>query len=340
MFHGCGESIAVYRCAEQAGRRPGRLHQQPAVRRVPRLRAGPGDLRGRVGARRAGAGSSASTRSSCGAATSSCPATRVVDAHVADDDLTFGSYGLDQCLDLAAGRAAPRQRRAAAGRAAVAGRRGHGARDDRHHPAARPLRRRVGLAATPTAATRSRVGTAEFGNGTTTVHAQLAATVLDTDRRPGRIRQSDTDAAVTTPARSARPAPWSPAWRVHGPRCSCATVLARGEAAGVPADRALHRTECSAAAPLRRLRGAAGAGRPAHGDATTAPRGRWRSTCTRSGSRSTSETGEVRILQSVQAADAGAVMNPEQCRGQVEGGVAQAIGAALYEEMRVGTDGA
>lgn len=40
------------------------------------------------------------------------------------------------------------------------------------------------------------------------------------------------------------------------------------------------------------------------------------------------QTGEVRILQSVHAADAGVVMNPEQCRGQVEGGVAQAIGRA------------
>lgn len=40
-------------------------------------------------------------------------------------------------------------------------------------------------------------------------------------------------------------------------------------------------------------------------------------------------TGEVRILQSVQSADAGTVMNPEQCRGQVEGGVAQAIGSSL-----------
>jgi putative selenate reductase molybdopterin-binding subunit len=39
------------------------------------------------------------------------------------------------------------------------------------------------------------------------------------------------------------------------------------------------------------------------------------------------------------AAHAGAVMNPQQCRGQVEGGVAQAIGSSLYEEMRIGTDG-
>ena len=44
-------------------------------------------------------------------------------------------------------------------------------------------------------------------------------------------------------------------------------------------------------------------------------------------------TGEIRILRSVQAADAGTVINPMQCRGQVEGGVAQALGAALYEEL-------
>jgi CO/xanthine dehydrogenase Mo-binding subunit len=47
----------------------------------------------------------------------------------------------------------------------------------------------------------------------------------------------------------------------------------------------------------------------------------------------------VRILQSAQAADAGVVMNPQQCRGQVEGGVAQAIGSALFEEIQIGPDG-
>jgi putative selenate reductase molybdopterin-binding subunit len=46
-------------------------------------------------------------------------------------------------------------------------------------------------------------------------------------------------------------------------------------------------------------------------------------------------TGELRILQSVQAADAGVVVNPRQCRGQIEGGIAQALGAALYEEVQV-----
>jgi putative selenate reductase molybdopterin-binding subunit len=45
--------------------------------------------------------------------------------------------------------------------------------------------------------------------------------------------------------------------------------------------------------------------------------------------------GEIRILRSIHAADAGTVINPMQCRGQVEGGVAQAIGAALYEELMI-----
>jgi CO/xanthine dehydrogenase Mo-binding subunit len=50
-------------------------------------------------------------------------------------------------------------------------------------------------------------------------------------------------------------------------------------------------------------------------------------------------TGEIRILKSVQAADAGTVINPMQCRGQVEGGVAQALGAALFEEVVVDASG-
>ncbi len=44
-------------------------------------------------------------------------------------------------------------------------------------------------------------------------------------------------------------------------------------------------------------------------------------------------TGEILILQSVHAADAGTVINPMQLRGQVEGAVAQGIGWALYERI-------
>ena len=49
--------------------------------------------------------------------------------------------------------------------------------------------------------------------------------------------------------------------------------------------------------------------------------------------------GAIRILRSVHAADAGRVINPMQCRGQVEGGVAQSLGAALYEEMVIDDTG-
>ena len=50
-------------------------------------------------------------------------------------------------------------------------------------------------------------------------------------------------------------------------------------------------------------------------------------------------TGEVQILQSIQAADAGVVLNPEQLRGQIEGGTAQAIGTALFEEVLLDGEG-
>ena len=50
-------------------------------------------------------------------------------------------------------------------------------------------------------------------------------------------------------------------------------------------------------------------------------------------------SGEIKILKSVQAADAGFVINPMQCRAQVEGGVAQALGAALFEEMVIDGNG-
>jgi putative selenate reductase molybdopterin-binding subunit len=50
-------------------------------------------------------------------------------------------------------------------------------------------------------------------------------------------------------------------------------------------------------------------------------------------------TGEIRILYSVHAADPGVVINPQQVRGQIEGGVAQAIGFALTENFLVDANG-
>ena len=51
-------------------------------------------------------------------------------------------------------------------------------------------------------------------------------------------------------------------------------------------------------------------------------------------------TGEIRILQSVHAYDAGKIINPMQARGQLEGGIAQGIGTTLFERMVIDASGA
>jgi putative selenate reductase molybdopterin-binding subunit len=145
------------------------------------------------------------------------------------------------------------------------------------------------------------VGTAEFGNGSTTVHAQLAADALGTTPDRIRIRQSDTDVAGHDTG-------------------------AYGSTGVVVAGKAVHQAATALAADptLTEARGHSDGGQRsvafnAHGFRVAVhPR-----------------TGEVRILRSVQAADAGTVLNPEQLRGQIEGGTAQAIGSALYEEVLV-----
>ncbi|UCF10131.1 MAG: molybdopterin-dependent oxidoreductase, partial [Candidatus Bipolaricaulota bacterium] len=51
------------------------------------------------------------------------------------------------------------------------------------------------------------------------------------------------------------------------------------------------------------------------------------------------ETGEVTILDIATAVDAGKVLNPKLCVGQVVGGVVQGLGSALWEEFRFDEDG-
>lgn len=189
------------------------------------------------------------------------------------------------------------------------------------------------------------VGTAEFGNGTLTVHKQIAADALHTTVDRITIRHSDTDAVRHD----------------TGAFGSTGTFVA-GKAVLLAAEELADRLRSFAA----RYTGVAGhmcvlgsetvdcAGRTltleelrqaAHTDCApeaVSARGHW------SGSpRSVAfnahwfriavdpDTGEMRILRSVHAADAGKVMNPVQCRGQVEGGVAQALGATLFERVRL-----
>ena len=47
------------------------------------------------------------------------------------------------------------------------------------------------------------------------------------------------------------------------------------------------------------------------------------------------ETGEVKVLRIVAAADMGFPINPKMCEQQIEGGVIMGVGSALWEEMRI-----
>lgn len=51
------------------------------------------------------------------------------------------------------------------------------------------------------------------------------------------------------------------------------------------------------------------------------------------------DTGQIHVLRLISAQDAGRILNPDAARGQVEGAMIQALGAALTEKLRFGPDG-
>jgi CO/xanthine dehydrogenase Mo-binding subunit len=149
------------------------------------------------------------------------------------------------------------------------------------------------------------IGSAEFGNGTTTVHAQIAAETLGTTPDRIRIVQSDTDAVAHDTG-----AYGSTGIVVAGlaTQRACQALMQSGS------DQAIGHAEGSPRSVAFNVQGFAVA--------------------------VDTHSGVVRILQSVHAADAGRVLNPTQCRGQVVGGVAQAIGAAMFEHLDIDASGA
>ena len=161
------------------------------------------------------------------------------------------------------------------------------------------------------------VGTAEFGNGTTTIHRQLVASVLGCEPADVLVFSSDTDRSG------------------HDTGAYGSTGIAVAGTATMRAARAL-----ADAIAGRASSGATGDGKLLEAEGYCD--GRSRSVAfTVHGFRVAVDTGtgEIRVLQSVQAVDAGTVLNPVQLRGQVEGGVAQALGAALFEEVRIDSAG-
>jgi putative selenate reductase molybdopterin-binding subunit len=248
-------------------------------------------------------------------------------------DVEMGSCGLTQCLDLV--ETALQRARAIA------------PPDDTWHVGEGialamihtiPPRGHFAEASIETLATggyQLTVGTAEFGNGTTTVHAQIAASVLNTTPSAIHIRQSDTGlighdtgAFGSTGSVVAGKATERAAQHLRDQLLDLAAArlgVAR-ESCRLVADAIQAGTASVRIAALPATTGTGSSdGSPrsvafnVHGFRVAVQAG----------------TGEIRILHSVQAADAGRVINPMQCRGQVEGGTGQAIGAALYEDLRI-----
>jgi putative selenate reductase molybdopterin-binding subunit len=257
------------------------------------------------------------------------------------DDVIYGSYGLDQCFDLVArafedgdGDAAPAGWRVGQGFAL--------AMTNTIPPGGHFSDSFIALK--PDGTYELTVGTAEFGNGTTTVHRQIAASVLATAPANIALRSSDTEhGGHDTGAFGSTGTVVAGRATERAARTLRDMILAAAaKALGVPAeDCALQHDAVTGGGKrisLSELHKASDDDLAATGSTNGMPRS---VAFNVQGFRVAVNpvSGEIRILKSVQAADAGTVINPMQCRAQVEGGVAQALGAALYEEMIIDGEG-
>jgi putative selenate reductase molybdopterin-binding subunit len=263
-----------------------------------------------------------------------------------DHDVEYGSYGLDQCLalvndalDRGGGLPPPASADWLVGQGIALGMidtvppGGHFAdvraalRDDGSYEVV--------------------VGTAEFGNGTSTVHRQIAATALGAAIDAVHVLQSDTDhgghdtgAYGSTGTIVAGRATQLACEALGHDILTFAADYGGGErAAWSLVDGAVTRPgRRISLADLAAAARAAGRRLAADGRATGTPRSvAFNVQAFRVAVNKT--TGAIKVLRSVHAADAGRVINPMQCRGQVEGGVAQSLGATLYEEMVIDDGG-
>jgi hypothetical protein len=343
LYHACGESIGVYRCpnkkiegyavytnnvpsgafrgygAPQAG-----FAIESAIDELAReLRIDPIAFRWRNVIR---------------------PGEAMVAADTLDHDVDYRSNGLAQCLDLVAdalGREQPTD-----GRAPNGWRFGEGVALAMIHTA--PPRGHISdsrIALRPDATYELVFGTAEFGNGTSTVHCQVAATALSTTIDRIAFRQSDTlNGGHDTGAYGSTGTVVAARATQLAAEALCEAILAfAAEHSGKPGwqlagDAVMRDGQRMSLAELGTAARAAGRELAASGHSDGTPRS---IAFNVQGFRIAvnPRTGEIRILKSVQAADAGRVINPLQCRGQIEGGVAQALGAALYEELLVDRHG-
>jgi putative selenate reductase molybdopterin-binding subunit len=260
-------------------------------------------------------------------------------------DVEYGSYGLDECLDFVARDLAANDMDGPPSPDWLVGQGMALAMLDTIPPRGHYCEARVSLR--DDGYYEVAVGTAEFGNGTTTVHQQIAAAALRTAPSRIRIVQSDTDRVGYDTGAFGSTGTVVAGNATHRAAAGLATLLLdfaadlarcgwQGCALGLDGvtcmDRQISLVELAAAARD------AGQDLQATGRSNGSPRSvafnvqGFRVAVHR-------QTGEIRILKSVHAADAGVVINPMQCRGQVEGGIAMALGAALFETVGVDESG-
>jgi len=263
----------------------------------------------------------------------------MISTSLEEHDVEYGSYGLDQCLDLA--------ERAIGNDASLPPPPGWAdgwgmslCMIDTIPPFGHFSTTRMRLL--EDGDVELRIGTAEFGNGTTTVHAQIAAGVLGMTASRMKILQADSaEAEHDTGAYGSTGVVVAGLATERAAQALVVKILETAAArAGVAVENChLRDGYVDAGAHRISIEDLARDELSASGHVTGSPRSvafnvqAFRVAVNR-------ESGEVRILRSIHAADAGRVINPMQCRGQVEGGVAQAIGAALYEKMLFDEKGA
>jgi len=191
------------------------------------------------------------------------------------------------------------------------------------------------------------VGTAEFGNGTATVHRQIAGTVLGTKPENIVLKQSDTDHGGHDTG-----AYGSTGTVVAGRATQLSAEALRDLMTTFAAEHGGGSKDAWNLTPTAVVRDDQRIELTALAKAAAESGKALRATRTYNGTpRSVAfnvqafriavnkETGAIKLLRSIHAADAGRVINPMQCRGQVEGGVAQSLGSTLYEEMLIDHNG-
>ena len=255
-------------------------------------------------------------------------------------DVEFGSYGIDQCLDLVetalkSGRGLPKPE----GEEWLEGTGVALAMLDSGPPTEHRSGAEIRLL--PDGSYHLAVGSTEMGNGSTTSHRQIAASVLGTRAGNIAIINGDTDQTPYDTGTFASTGTVVAGQAVEKTALALRDVLIAfaGRHFGCePADCRLQDDGIICANQKMTLAELHAAGAKV-GDRFIVRRKAYLSPRTIGfnvqGVRVAVHrvTGEIMTLQSVHAADIGKLINPMQCRGQLDGAIAMGFGWALYEKM-------